>query len=47
MRHLVFLCLLPVLAYAQDTTINYKGQPPPTAMAPSLSAMGQDICALR
>ena len=31
---------------AQDTTINYKGQPPPTAMAPSLSAMGMDICAV-
>lgn len=33
-------------AYAQDTTINYKGQPPPTAVAPSMSAMSQDICAI-
>ena len=43
-----FLLLLAIasLANAQDTTINYKGQPPPTAMAPSLSAMGQDICAV-
>lgn len=39
------LFMAPVV-YAQDTTISYKGQPPPTAMAPSLSAMGQDICAV-
>lgn len=42
----LLLLLLPFAAYAQDTTINYKGQPPPTAMAPSLSAMGSDICAV-
>lgn len=29
---------------AEDTTINYKGQPPPAAMAPSLSAFGNDVC---
>ena len=46
MRRLALVALFPVLVYAQDTTINYKGQPPPTAMAPSLSAMGQDICAV-
>jgi hypothetical protein len=34
------------IALAQDTTITYKNQPPPTAMAPSLSAMGMDICAV-
>ncbi len=34
------------VAFAQDTTINYKGQPPPTAMAPSITAMGNDICAV-
>jgi hypothetical protein len=34
------------VAFAQDTTINYKGQPPPTAMAPSITAMGNDICAI-
>jgi hypothetical protein len=33
-------------AKAQDTTINYKGQPPPTAMAPSMSAFSQDVCAV-
>ena len=38
--------LIPMVVYAQDTTINYKGQPPPTAMAPSVTAMGQDICAV-
>lgn len=42
----LLLLLLPFAVYAQDTTINYKGQPPPTAMAPSLSAMGSDICAV-
>lgn len=42
----LLVALLPLAVYAQDTTINYKGQPPPTAMAPSLSAMGQDICAV-
>jgi hypothetical protein len=33
-------------AMAQDTTISYRGQPPPTAMAPSIAAMGSDICAV-
>jgi hypothetical protein len=46
MKKLLLLLLLPFTIYAQDTTINYKGQPPPTAMAPSLSAMGSDICAV-
>lgn len=40
-------CLVSITnAYAQDTTINYKGQPPPTAMAPSVTSMGNDICAI-
>jgi hypothetical protein len=46
MKRLLFALLVPVAVFAQDTTINYKGQPPPTAMAPSLSAMGSDICAV-
>lgn len=29
---------------AQDTTINYKGQPPPSAIAPSISSFSQDLC---
>ncbi len=29
-------------AIAADTTINYKGQPVPSAMAPSMSAFSQD-----
>jgi hypothetical protein len=29
---------------AQDTTINYKGQPPAAAMAPSISSFSQDNC---
>jgi hypothetical protein len=31
-------------AMAQDTTINYKGQPPAAAMAPSISSFSQDNC---
>lgn len=31
-------------AIAQDTTINYKGQPPAGAMAPSISSFSQDNC---
>lgn len=31
-------------AKAQDTTISYKGQPPAAAMAPSISAFGNDVC---
>jgi hypothetical protein len=46
MKRLFFALLIPAAVFAQDTTINYKGQPPPTAMAPSLSAMGADICAV-
>lgn len=46
MKKLVFALLLPCVVYAQDTTINYKGQPPPTAMAPAVTAMGSDICAV-
>jgi hypothetical protein len=46
MKKLLIALLIPCAVYAQDTTINYKGQPPPTAMAPSLSAMGNDICAV-
>lgn len=41
------LCLLMASpAMAQDTTINYKGQPPPSAMSPSMSAFSQDVCAI-
>jgi hypothetical protein len=46
MRKLVLALCFPLSVYAQDTTINYKGQPPPTAMAPSVNAMGNDICAI-
>jgi hypothetical protein len=38
------ISLMAIKAYAQDTTINYKGQPPAAAMAPSLSAFGNDVC---
>jgi hypothetical protein len=46
MRAILFLLAFASSAMAQDTTINYKGQPPPTAMAPSVTAMGSDICAI-
>jgi hypothetical protein len=29
---------------ADTTTINYKGQPPPSAISPSISAFSQDVC---
>jgi hypothetical protein len=44
-----FLAVLAVVCggvYAQDTTINYKGQPPPSAIAPSMSAFSQDVCGI-
>lgn len=47
MKH--FLVVLAVICggvYAQDTTINYKGQPPPSAIAPSMSAFSQDVCGI-
>jgi hypothetical protein len=44
--HLLLALAFASSAMAQDTTINYKGQPPPTAMAPSIAAMGSDICAV-
>jgi hypothetical protein len=42
---IVFL-LSQSYAHAQDTTINYKGQPVPSAMAPSMSAFSQDVCGI-
>lgn len=34
------------VSHAADTTINYKGQPVPSAMAPSMSAFSQDVCGI-
>jgi hypothetical protein len=34
------------LCYADETTINYKGQPVSSAMAPSMSAFSQDVCGI-
>ena len=48
--YLIGLLLGSLLAagvtHAEDTTINYKGQPVPSAMAPSMSAFSQDVCAV-
>ena len=34
------------LAHAETTVIENKGQPVPSAMAPSMSAFSQDVCAI-
>ena len=43
-----FLALLLICSYvhADDTVITYKGQPVPSAIAPSMSAFSQDLCAV-
>jgi hypothetical protein len=44
---IVLLVLFMVhTAHADTTTINYKGQPPPSAISPSMSAFSQDVCAV-
>ena len=44
---LVMSLLCGGFAVAQsDTIINYKGQPVPTAVAPSMSAFSQDVCGI-
>jgi hypothetical protein len=45
---LITLCLLVCVhqAHADTTTINNKGMPVPSAMAPSMSAFSQDVCAV-
>jgi hypothetical protein len=34
------------VSYADETTINYKGQPVSSAVAPSMSAFSQDVCSI-
>jgi hypothetical protein len=50
MRKIVFLlaALTTSLVHAQSTVMemNYKGQPVPAAMAPSMSAFSQDVCGI-
>ncbi len=48
MRKLLALLFVCGSVYAQDTTMtmNYKGQPVPSAMAPSMSAFSQDVCGI-
>lgn len=48
---IVFLFLMMVVliwasmnAYAADSTVNYKNQPPPSAIAPSVQSYSQMIC---
>jgi hypothetical protein len=40
------LAALAVSAQDSTMTMNYKGQPVPTAMAPSMSAFSQDVCGI-
>ena len=53
MKYLVFVLTMLMLsaciiecARADTTTINNKGMPVPSAMAPSMSAFSQDVCAV-
>ena len=48
MKHiLLFITLFFVtIVYADETTINYKGQPVSSAIAPSMSAFSQDVCSI-
>jgi hypothetical protein len=43
---LAIALLLTFPAHAETTTINQKGMPVPSAMAPSMSAFSQDVCAV-
>jgi hypothetical protein len=40
------LLFLSINSFADTTTINQKGMPVPSAMAPSMSAFSQDVCAV-
>jgi hypothetical protein len=42
----ILLCVHTHPAFAETTTINQKGMPVPSAMAPSMSAFSQDVCAV-
>ena len=43
-RYIFFIFAINV--YADETTIQYRGQPVPSAMAPSMSAFSQDVCGI-
>lgn len=45
---LIVFLFIAFTAKAQDTTttINYSGQPPPSAMAPGMTSFSQDLCAV-
>lgn len=46
MKKLLLLLFVSTLAFADTTTIKYDGQPVASAMAPSMSAFSQDVCAV-
>jgi hypothetical protein len=53
MKHLLWITLVVITllfihnyAFADTTTINNKGMPVPSAIAPSMSAFSQDVCAV-
>lgn len=43
---ILFGFYLSKAAKADETIINYKGQPVPSAIAPSMSAFSQDVCSV-
>lgn len=43
---LIASCAYVPYTWADTTTINNKGMPVPSAMAPSMSAFSQDVCAV-
>jgi hypothetical protein len=43
---LIVFLLSQSYAHAEETTINYRGQPVASAMAPSMSAFSQDVCGI-
>lgn len=42
--YIIILVLMSAYAHAADTTINYKGMPVQSAISPSISAYGSDMC---
>jgi hypothetical protein len=44
----IFGLCFATIAQAQDSniTMSYKGQPVPSAIAPSMSAFSQDVCGI-
>jgi hypothetical protein len=46
MKALLFLLFVSFSASAQETIISYRNQPPPAAIAPSISTFASDVCSV-